>query len=99
MIRTLCTDYGGRREFLRFGVTKWDVRAAHALHSQSLHSIFTAVCAGCAVVSTSTNVGGKEARDVSALDSSTSPEQDENTTLILQFFFLACEVVLEPTSG
>jgi len=30
-------------------------------------------------------------------DSSTSPEQDEDTTLILQFFLLNCEVVLEPT--
>jgi hypothetical protein len=31
-------------------------------------------------------------------DSSTSPEQDEDTTMILQFFLLNCEVVLEPTS-
>jgi hypothetical protein len=31
-------------------------------------------------------------------DSSTLPEQEENTTLILQFFLLNCQVVLEPTS-
>jgi hypothetical protein len=30
-------------------------------------------------------------------DSSTLAEQVEDTTLILQFFLLNCEVVLEPT--
>jgi hypothetical protein len=30
-------------------------------------------------------------------DSSTLLEQEEDTTLILQFFLLNCEVVLEPT--